>query len=86
MKYLITDEELCAYADGTMDADEMHALEVKASKTGQTDLLLAVVMANYAIQKDEAEALWGKDTIEVFENASGYGRMAASKKPDTDDE
>lgn len=68
MKYLITDEELYAYANGCMNTNEMHALEVKAAQTRQLDLLLAVSMANYAIQKDEAEALWGKDEVEVFDN------------------
>lgn len=68
MKYLITDDELYAYANGCMSTNEMHELEVKAAQTHQLDLLLAVSMANYAIQKDEAELLWGKDEIDVFED------------------
>lgn len=68
MKYLITDDELYVYANGCMSTNEMHELEVKAAQTHQLDLLLAVSMANYAIQKDEAELLWGKDEIDVFED------------------
>lgn len=77
MKYLITDNELYAYANGGMSTQEMHKLEMKAAKTNQLDLLLAVSIANYAIQKEEAETLWGKDEIEVFETSSSADRIAA---------
>ena len=77
MRYLITDEELYAYANGDMSTQEMHELEKKAANTHQLDLLLAASMANYAIQKEEAEALWGKDEIEVFDESTSAGRIAA---------
>lgn len=78
MKYLITDDELYAYANGGMSISEMHELEVKAAQTQQLDLLLAVLLANYAIQKDEAEALWGKDEIDVFDDdQTQINRVAA---------
>jgi hypothetical protein len=62
MKYIITDDELAAYAEGTLSDAESRALEKKAIETGQTDLLLSVVIAQSAIDKELVEEYWGTDS------------------------
>lgn len=62
MKILFTDEELAAYAEGLLSDAEARAIERKAVATGQTDLLLSVIIAQAGLEQDLANDLWGVDT------------------------
>ena len=59
MKVLITDSELTAYAEGRLSDAEIHALEQKAIKTGQADLLLSVIIAQHSIDMELSREYWG---------------------------
>ena len=63
MKVLITDSELTAYAEGRLSDAEIHALEQKAIKTGQADLLLSVIIAQHSIDMELSREYWGEDPL-----------------------
>ena len=79
MKVLITDSELTAYAEGRLSDAEIHALEQKAIKTGQADLLLSVIIAQHSIDMELSREYWGEDPLEHLWEASTSYRAAACK-------
>lgn len=81
MKKLITDDELTAYARGLMSPDESRTLERKAAQTGQADLLLAVAIAQDAIDKDLYRQYWGDDPLENLWEPAEKVSMVACKDP-----
>ena len=58
-KYLITDAELEAYAEGSLPTEEKIELERRALRTGQADLLLNTVLAHNACFDDDLDDLIG---------------------------
>lgn len=79
MNVLITDSELTAYAEGRMSDAEIRALEQKAVRTGQTDLLLSVIIAQHSINKELAKEYWGEDHLEYLWESTRSFRAAACK-------
>lgn len=79
MKVLITDSELTAYAEGRLSDAEIHALEQKAIKTGQADLLLSVIIAQHSIDMELSREYWGEDPLEYLWEAPASYRAAACK-------
>jgi len=79
MNILITDDELTAYAEGRLSDAEIHALEQKAIKTGQTNLLLSLIIAQHSIDKDLAKEYWGEDPLEYLWESTPSFRAAACK-------
>ena len=59
-KYLITDTELEAYAEGSLSPQEKKELERRAVRTGQADLLLNSVLAHNACLDDDLDDLIGE--------------------------
>lgn len=58
-KYLITDAELEAYAEGSLTTEEKKELERRALRTGQTSLLLNVKLAHNACFDDDLDDIIG---------------------------
>lgn len=77
MKFILSDDELTAYASGTMSEEASRALERKAVETGQTDLLLSVIVAQSGIDKELAIELWGEDSLNDLWHSEQEFRAAA---------
>lgn len=82
MNVLITDSELTAYAEGRLSDAEIRALEQKAIRTGQTDLLLSVIIAQHSIDKELAKEYWGEDPLDYLWDSTPSFRVAACKDED----
>lgn len=79
MNVLITDSELTAYAEGRLSDAEIYALEQKAIKTGQADLLLSVIIAQHSIDRELAKEFWGEDPLDYLWESTPSYRAAACK-------
>lgn len=78
MIILFTDQELAAYAEGCLSDEETRAIEKKAVETGQTDLLLSVIIAQAAVDRDLAAEFWGDDySGELWNSEPSPMRVAA---------